>query len=147
MNRDSLKSFQLENTDTAPSTATDKLFELYESSESVNEKIFRSILMKSMFLTRTRPLYEVTDCVLKYKNARTDSSRHEKFIYYLNGSKKCQTNSLNLYCSSDASFASHKDLQRFKSKGHTGVTMSIGNNNVPFHSSSKKQRFVTKSRA
>ena len=32
---DILKPFQLESTDTAPSLATDKLFELSESSESV----------------------------------------------------------------------------------------------------------------
>ena len=100
-----------------------------------------------MFLTRTRPDIKLPVVFLSTRMQEPtvqDMQNLFRIIYYLNGTKELglnvKPNSLNLYCSSDASFASHKDL-----KGHTGVTISLGNNNVPFHSSSKKQRLVSKS--
>ena len=142
-----LKPFNLQKDDTSPTPATDKLFTNTGSDDKGDEKKFRSVLMKLMFLTRTRPDIKLPVVYLSTKMqnpTKGDEQNLMRIIRYLNGTKELglyiKPNSLMLYCSTDASYASHQDL-----KGHSGAVVSIGNPNAPIHALSKKQRIVTKS--
>ena len=142
-----LKPFNLRKDDTSPTPATDKLFTNTSNDDKGDEKKFRSVLMKLMFLTRTRPDIKLPVVYLSTKMqnpTKGDEQNLMRIIKYLNGTKEfglyIKPNSLMLYCSTDASYASHQDL-----KGHSGAIVSIGNPNAPIHTLSKKQRIVTKS--
>ena len=47
--------FDLSQEDVVPTPATDKLFDEPENNKLTDEKLYRHILMKLMFLRRTRP--------------------------------------------------------------------------------------------
>ena len=142
-----IKEFGLTKDETSPTPSNERLFDHSKDDVVVDGTKFRSRLMKLMFLSRTRPDIKLTLVYLttRMQNPTTaDELKLLRVAKYLNGTKDLglyiKPNTLSLYCSADASFASHPDM-----KGHSGVAISLGDRNAPFHTSSKKQRLVSKS--
>ena len=144
---DIIKKFKLNSEDVATSPATEKLMEEPEIDEHVNASEYRSNLMTLMFITRTRPDIKFPVMYLSTKMKDPRKSHEQKLTriaQYLNGTKKLALtftkSNLQLYCSADASYASHSDR-----KSQTGVLITLGTRNGPIMAISRKQTNVAKS--
>ena len=142
-----LKDFKIGQEDISPTPSNEKLFFQPQIDPLVDAHSFRSKLMKLMFLTKTRPDIKLPVIFLTTRMqspTKSDEEKLKRIAQYLNGTKELgitiKPNSLFLFCSADASYASHSDL-----KGHTGVTIGLGEPNAPIFTASKKQKLITRS--
>jgi hypothetical protein len=110
---------------------------------------FRKMLMKIGYITKSRPDVKLPFSILTSKMQqprRGEWFKMVRILKYLNGTKELglviQPDSLRIYCSADASFATHADA-----RSHTGVAVRVGSANAPFHIESKKQSLVAGSTA
>ena len=144
---DITKKFNLKPEDVTTSPATEKLMEEPEIDEHINASEYRSKLMTLMFITRTRPDIKFPVMYLSTKMKDPRKSHEQKLTriaQYLNGTKKFALtftkSNLQLYCSADASYASHPDR-----KSQTGVLITLGTRNAPIVAISRKQTNIAKS--
>ena len=142
-----LKDFKIGQEDISPTPSNEKLFFQPQIDPLVDAHSFRSKLMKLMFLTKTRPDIKLPVIFLTTRMqspTKSDEEKLKRIAQYLNGTKELgitiKPNSLFLFCSADASYASHSDL-----KGHTGITIGLGEPNAPIFTASKKQKLITRS--
>ena len=109
---------------------------------------FRSLLMKVMYVSRTRPDLKVA---LGYLATRMqaptfgDWEKLQRVVKYLNGTKHMglrykPVENMQVYASSDASYGPFKD-----GKSNTGLVITVGYPNAPIIARSSKQKSVANS--
>lgn len=112
-------------------------------------KAFSSLIMKIMYISKTRPDIRLPCVYLSTKMQKPnegDWKRLERLGNYVLNTKDLHMRitpaTLQLHCSTDASFAPHTDR-----KSHTGVMLWLGDgcNNSPVEFRSVKQGMVTDS--
>jgi len=125
-----------------------KLFDEPKEEELIPDpRIYRSQVMKLMYLTRTRPDIKlpVTYLSTKMQSPRNGDYiklyRVAKYVNLTSGFKmRFQPSNMQLNCSADASYAVHVD-----GKGHSGFCMWFGTTNAAISVISKKQTLASSS--
>jgi hypothetical protein len=139
-----------EHIETSDVPCNPDLFEEDENSPRLHHKkadLYRSQLMKAMYLTRSRPDLKLTIgylCTIVNNPTEQAWQKLKKLQGYIKATMDLKMyikpSTLQLFVSVDASYAPHKD-----GKSQSGIMISMGNENSPVHASSTKQKLVTKS--
>jgi len=147
--KDLLDSLELGEGDIEETPCDKNLFDTENQGELLEHpNIFRSLIMRVMYVSKTRPDIRLAVVYLSTKMLAPREGDMEKLmriLKYLNGTKtlglRFSPSSLQLHCSIDASHTVHSDM-----KGHTGAILWLGNEqNGPIEVISKKQSIVSAS--
>ena len=125
-----------------------KLYQEKHPRPFENVTSFRSELMKTSYLSKTRPDIKVAIGYLSTKMQEPTMGDWDKLLRvkkYLNGTRDFvmrikPVDKIQVYASSDASFGPYKD-----GKSNTGMVVTVGTPNAPVIVKSSKQKVVTNS--
>jgi len=144
-----ISHFELKDDDIEATPCNENLFkENLQQDVIFDLKSYQRNCMKLMYLSRTRPDIKLPLAYLSTKltcATQDDETKLLRVAKYINGTQLLglilKPESLQIYCSADASFAIHSDY-----KSQSGLLIWLGNRiNAPIHSQSKKQKLVTMS--
>jgi hypothetical protein len=135
-------------TETADTPCDSKLYKDTDDGNFHDQTLFRSEVMKTHYLTKTRHDIKVGIGYLatrlqEPKNGDWDKLNRIK--KYINGTKDFElrikpVNAIQVYASSDASFGPFKD-----GKSNTGMVVTVGSPNAPVIAKSSKQKSTANS--
>ena len=125
-----------------------KLYQEKDPRPFEDVTLFRSELMKTSYLSKTRPDIKVAIGFLSTKMQEPTTGDWDKLLRikkYLNGTRDFvmrvkPVDKIQVYASSDASFGPYKD-----GKSNTGMVVTVGTPNAPVIAKSSKQKVVTNS--
>jgi Reverse transcriptase (RNA-dependent DNA polymerase) len=125
-----------------------KLYTEKDATLFTDVTLFRSLLMKIMYLSRTRPDVKVALGYLATRMQQPtieDWQKLTRVVKYLNGTKHFRmkikpVNSMQVYASADASYGPYKD-----GKSNSGIVVTVGYPNAPIIARSCKQKPVANS--
>ena len=141
-----LSKYNISKFSSSPTTAD--LFTIDHNSTAINRTEFLSELMSVMFLaTRIRPdmLLPLAYLATRGNTPTVQMQQHlTRVLQYLNATKnhylRFTPTDYKLYAWVDASYNVHCD-----SKGHSGISITLGRHNAPLYCRSSKQKLVTRS--